>query len=120
DAEYSAAGGRHLGGHGAAYRRPHRRPRAPLDAGVSRRIRRMMQSIRRELGVLPPPLWGRAGEGGWCVWQHWCTNLATPTPNPSPQGGGEYIEYAATARDLRPFTHVFDAHDDSCVMRSHP
>jgi len=35
--------------------------------------------------LLPPPLRGRVGEGGnareLSVW--------TPTPNPSPQGGGE-------------------------------
>jgi error-prone DNA polymerase len=39
-----------------------------------------------KLGLLPPPLWGRAGEGGSCYAQD---NSATPTPNPSPLGGGE-------------------------------
>ena len=29
------------------------------------------------------------------MWQRECVNLATPTPNPSPQGGGERTEYAA-------------------------
>src|SRR5712692_4515624 len=34
---------------------------------------------------LPPPLWGRAGEGGGgCATQ--VPPLTTPTPNPSPQG----------------------------------
>src|SRR6516164_3669399 len=28
-------------------------------------------------------------------WRHLRTNRTTPTPNPSPQGGGEYTEYAA-------------------------
>jgi FO synthase len=38
--------------------------------------------------LLPPPLWGRAGEGGdGC--RTWAPHLMTPTPNPSPQGGGE-------------------------------
>ena len=41
--------------------------------------------------VLPPPLRGRVGEGGnageLSVW--------TPTPNPSPQGGGERTADAA-------------------------
>src|SRR5262249_34668833 len=42
---------------------------------------------RRSLS-LPPPLWGRAGEGGTeCSATH--ERLSTPTPNPSPQGGGE-------------------------------
>src|SRR5262245_61638494 len=31
----------------------------------------------------PAAGWGRAGEG-WCMWQHGCVDLATPTPNPSP------------------------------------
>jgi hypothetical protein len=47
------------------------------------------------LGLLPPPLWGRVGEGGGAVWQRRRFNLATPTPNPSPQGGGERTESAA-------------------------
>jgi ATP-dependent helicase Lhr and Lhr-like helicase len=54
------------------------------------------------LGVLPPPVWGRVGEGGGATLNH----LATPTPNPSPQGGGESPECAIIdighqrARDL--------------------
>src|SRR5262249_59489908 len=39
------------------------------------------------LGLLPPPLWGRAGEGGDAVRRHLRRNRTTPTPNPSPQGG---------------------------------
>ena len=42
-------------------------------------------------GLFPPPLRGRAREGGRAVVRH----LSTPTPNPSPQGGGERTEYAA-------------------------
>ena len=41
-----------------------------------------------KFGVLPPPLWGRVGEGGGAVRQHWRHDLATPTPNPSPAGCG--------------------------------
>jgi urea transport system ATP-binding protein len=29
------------------------------------------------------------------MWEHWCIDLSTPTPNPSPQGGGERTERAA-------------------------
>jgi hypothetical protein len=43
------------------------------------------QTQSGEFGVLPPPLRGRVGEGGKLN-----GNLreASPTPNPSPQGGG--------------------------------
>ena len=46
------------------------------------------------LGLLPPPLWGRVGEGGGAI----CNSegdLMTPTPNPSPQGGGAHTEHTA-------------------------
>ena len=42
--------------------------------------------LKRGAGDLPPPLWGRVGEGGSAAP---ASNLATPTANPSPQGGGE-------------------------------
>jgi len=48
-----------------------------------------------ELGLLPPPLWGRVGEGVVRV-ANGAPNLATPTPSPSPQGGGERSQYAAS------------------------
>jgi hypothetical protein len=51
----------------------------------------------RTLDVLPPPLWGRVGEGGDAVtrlWRRLRKNRTTPTPNPSPQGGGERTELA--------------------------
>ncbi|MDI3468545.1 MAG: hypothetical protein OJF62_000608 [Pseudolabrys sp.] len=43
--------------------------------------------MKRRCSLLPPPLWGRVGEGGSCL-PRW-----TPTPTafggrPSPQGGG--------------------------------
>jgi hypothetical protein len=34
--------------------------------------------------LFPPPLWGRVREGGRAA-----NYQRTPTPNPSPQGGGE-------------------------------
>jgi hypothetical protein len=43
---------------------------------------------------LPPPLWGRVGEGGSCVASHAHAN--TPTPIPSPQGGGEPAVHVAS------------------------
>jgi hypothetical protein len=46
---------------------------------------------RRTLGLFPPPLWGRVREGGGAI----VRRRSTPTPNPSPQGGGERTEYAA-------------------------
>src|SRR5262249_27859981 len=49
---------------------------------------------RHILGVLPPPLWGRVGEGG-CGDAPTLPYPITPTPNPSPQGGGEQTESAA-------------------------
>jgi len=71
----------------------------------------------RTLDVLPPPRapglpgarlivrksgrpdlrWGRVGEGGDAItrlWRHLRKNRTTPTPNPSPQGGGERTEFA--------------------------
>src|SRR6266851_7966858 len=42
------------------------------------------------------PCGGGVGRG-WCDWQRSCSNRATPTPNPSPQGGGERTELAAPA-----------------------
>src|SRR5262249_49303479 len=45
--------------------------------------------------LLPPPLWGRVGEGGRSYCVSYVTNLH-PTPNPSPQGGGEQIKFAAS------------------------
>jgi hypothetical protein len=44
---------------------------------------------RNALGVLPPPLWGRVGEGGGARLGTSVPHLGTSTPNPSPQGGGE-------------------------------
>jgi hypothetical protein len=49
---------------------------------------------RGKRGLLPPPLWGRAGEGGGAIVTS-ATRCGTPTPNPSPQGGGERTETAA-------------------------
>ena len=51
-----------------------------------------MDSKRAKLGR-PPPLWGRAGEGGWCSDARALPHRATP-PTP-PQGGGERTECAA-------------------------
>ena len=44
---------------------------------------------RRAHSLLPPPLWGRVGEGGGEIPPNDGT-LTTPTPDPSPQGGGEH------------------------------
>jgi ATP-dependent helicase HrpB len=42
--------------------------------------------------AFPPPLWGRDREGGSQGFPQLAT---TPTPNPSPQGGGEQTVLAA-------------------------
>src|SRR5258706_10236878 len=46
---------------------------------------------RSTVPALPPPLWGRVGEGGGSrgKWRRLIATAATPTPDPSPQGGGE-------------------------------
>src|SRR5256885_15694740 len=54
----------------------------------------VVRSRRRNLGLFPPPLWGRVREGGRSI----CAGVApcsTPTPNPSPQRGGEPTELTA-------------------------
>ena len=45
-----------------------------------------MTTVATSIGAFPPPLWGRVREGGRC---EIASSLATPNPNPSPQGGGE-------------------------------
>ena len=50
-----------------------------------------MERASRILRLFPPPLRGRVREGGRALAHH----LWTPTPNPSPQGGGERTEYPA-------------------------
>jgi hypothetical protein len=51
---------------------------------------------RRWRRELPPPLWGRAGEGGranlteYGSWRRFGQVSATPLPNPPPQGGREF------------------------------
>ena len=42
------------------------------------------------LSPFPPPLWGRVREGGHIGLPGFLNT--TPTPNPSPQGGGEKSE----------------------------
>ena len=41
-------------------------------------------STSDELGLLPPPLWGRGGEGGGAMTHQRRLACTTPTPNPSP------------------------------------
>src|SRR5512144_2181940 len=62
--------------------------------------------LSSKLGLLPPPCggglgragggWGGGGGGGgggWLLLRELCPPTATPTPNPSPQGGGEHTEW---------------------------
>ena len=66
-----------------------------------------------ELGLLPPPLWGRAGEGGSSCFARCVRQLPPPpphpNPNPSPQGGGEHTAFAARLK-LPKLIH----HDKTC------
>jgi len=65
-----------------------------------------------ELSLLPPPLWGRVGEGVVRMAKRRCVNLATPTPSPSPQGRGECTEYAALLR----FKHKQTCSDNPALL----
>src|SRR5881398_3461376 len=42
--------------------------------------------VMKSKSLLPPPLWGRAGEGGY---ERLRRRGSTPLPNPPPQGGRE-------------------------------
>jgi len=55
-----------------------------------------MKKRCRILSAFPPPLRGRAREGGRGLWRHLRNNRTTP--NPSPQGGGEQ---ACASREAR-------------------
>src|SRR5262249_44560638 len=97
--------------------RPAARARGRSRAGILTRSVRASPEIESktssELGLLPPPLWGRAGEGGWCGDMMMAPpekHRTTPTPNPSPKGGGEHTEYAAALsiehKDVLQITNV--------------
>ena len=72
-------------------RRPSRRaqPAPAARAAPSCRDRpRWCVCLPPDSVVLPPPLWGRAREGGRSLGRGRRPNGWTPTPDPSPQGGG--------------------------------
>ena len=52
-------------------------------------------------GQLPPPLWRRVGGGGAARVARSLRTKGTPTPNPSPQGGGEQTALASRANPYR-------------------
>ncbi len=54
-----------------------------------------MEAMQTTSSVCSLPLVGEGWGGGWRVWQQWCVNRTTPTPNPSPQGGGERTQCVA-------------------------
>jgi hypothetical protein len=58
-----------------------------------------MATLRAAYSILPSPLWGgsRAKRAGWgsLLWREARPATLTPTPNPSPQGGGEHTESVA-------------------------
>src|SRR6266568_509635 len=61
-------------------------------------VRVELNQCKRRTRSAPSPLVGEGGEGGDAArswWRHLRRNRTTPTPNPSPQGGGERTEYAA-------------------------
>jgi hypothetical protein len=49
----------------------------------------------RQTRSAPSPLAGEGWGGGWCDEAPSQPIRRTPTPNPSPQGGGEHTEIAA-------------------------
>ncbi len=64
-----------------------------VDAYLSPILRRYVSTVSSDLHAggatsFPPPLWGRDREGGN---RETIAHASTPTPNPSPQGGGELI-----------------------------
>src|SRR5262245_9124155 len=50
-----------------------------------------------KLGLLPPPLWGRVGEGGSCCSPR-STQLPPPSPAPPHKGEGSLAESVAPLR----------------------
>src|SRR5215472_18171887 len=52
------------------------------------------QLLAPQTRCAPSPLVGEGGEGGDACGHFYCISR-TPTPNPSPQGGGEHTETAA-------------------------
>ena len=75
--------------------------RVERGEGVAWRRARRSDAARGadDADALPPPLWGRAGEGARPRHGRW---PRYPSPNPSPQGGGE--KRVAARRD-RVFEH---------------
>src|SRR5438128_2476538 len=65
-------------------------PSAVTQAGrlrVPKRIPEKGDNASGELGLLPPPLWGRAGEGGGAVKHRHCPTHNDPHPQPLPTRG---------------------------------
>jgi len=63
-----------------------------VDAYLSPILRRYVEQVAGDLNSFPSPLVGEGREGGREVKRHSWTHshdLTTPSPNPSPQGGGE-------------------------------
>jgi hypothetical protein len=65
-----------------------RNPKAKLNRQLKRIPVKWTQRARHTRSA-PSPLVGEGWGGGWRVWQRRRIYLTTPTPNPSPQGGGE-------------------------------
>jgi 23S rRNA pseudouridine2605 synthase len=75
---------------GADFSGPQRVKDQMPDVGRQMSDVRGLRFPKGKRGPLPPPLWGRAGEGGGASATR-RSHPGTPTPNPSPQGGGEHI-----------------------------
>ena len=58
-----------------------RRSNSPLGAEIGERS-------NGKLGLLPPPLWGRGGEGGRCCFTRCVRQLLPPPPTPPHKGEG--------------------------------
>src|SRR5262249_51266782 len=64
----------------------------PVDQMRSVLIRLQLKRVcvnqrEQELGLLPPPLWGRGGEGGWCGMATCACQSRDPHPQPLPTRG---------------------------------
>src|SRR5262249_49435778 len=93
-------------GPGAALEELDQRPRLHRhrvdreQCAIVREVAHSRFAPRRALSP-PSPLVGEGWGGGWCGGAPRLPHMRTPTPNPSPQGGGERTESAARRGELK-------------------
>src|SRR5580692_832380 len=65
-------------------------------SAVSKRVAVVCTQDAPQTLFAPSPLVGEGWGGGWRIFRCQVPCLTTPTPNPSPQGGGERTERSKT------------------------